>query len=283
VADHAVIGAGCRILSHATVNAGTRLGEACVVHPGAVIGGDPQDKKFDGGPTFLEVGPRTVFREYVTVSRATKAGAATRIGSDCLFMTGAHVGHDCLIGNHVTVANTVNFGGHVEVHDRAVIGGLAGIHQFVRIGTMAMVGGDSGLGQDAPPYMITAGSRPALVFGLNIIGLERNGVSVETRRHLKRAFRCLFRSELSLPQAVEYIKANLPMEHEVAELLKFIAGTTRGLSPGANGKAGEVISVSPAGSAREEAERVLADGAIRAEILKLLQESAAREGAATSA
>ncbi|MEO7992767.1 MAG: acyl-ACP--UDP-N-acetylglucosamine O-acyltransferase [bacterium] len=233
IADYAEVGPGCLIMDHATVLGGTKLGAECRVHQGAVIGGDPQDKKYHGQTTFLEVGPRTVFREYVTVSRATQESGFTRIGSDCLLMTGAHVGHDCFIGNHVTIANTVALGGHCEVHDKAIIGGISAIHQFVRIGTMAMVGGDSGLAQDAPPYMITTGAAPAVVYGLNSIGLQRNGIDAEGRRHLKRAFRMLYRAGNTIPEAVEQIKETLPLTPEVAELLKFIAGTRRGLSSGA--------------------------------------------------
>ncbi|HYE77172.1 MAG TPA: acyl-ACP--UDP-N-acetylglucosamine O-acyltransferase [bacterium] len=255
IADGAIIEAGCVIMSHATVLGGTHLGPGCRVHQGAVIGGDPQDKKYAGQTTFLEVGPRTVFREYVTVSRGTSEGAATRIGADCLFMTGAHVGHDCFIGNHVTIANTVNLGGHCEIHDRAVIGGLCAIHQFVRIGTMAMVGGDTGLSQDAPPYMLTAGL-PAAVYGLNTVGLMRNGLDPDARRRLKQAFRLLYRSGLPLSEAVERIKADLPMEAEIAELLKFIAGSRRGLTVG---------SLERRGRARGAASAIAADPADRNE------------------
>lgn len=232
IADNAEIGPGCVIMDHATVLSGVRLGAGCRVHQGAVIGGDPQDKKFGGITTFLEIGPRTVCREYVTISRATQEGQATRIGSDCLLMTGSHVGHDCFIGNHVTIANTVALGGHVEVHDRAVIGGMSAIHQFVRIGTMAMVGGDSGLNQDAPPYMITSGPVPAVVYSLNTIGLQRNGIGPEARRDLKQAFRLLYRNGLTQSEAVEQIKATLPLRPEIAELLKFIAGSRRGMASG---------------------------------------------------
>ncbi|MCG3153017.1 MAG: Acyl-[acyl-carrier-protein]--UDP-N-acetylglucosamine O-acyltransferase [bacterium] len=232
IADNAELGSGCVVMSHATVLGGTRLGAECVVHQGAVIGGDPQDRKFGGQQTFLEIGPRTIMREYVTISRATKDGQATRIGSDCMLMTSCHVGHDCYIGNHVTIANAVAIGGHVEIHDRATIGGLSAIHQFVHIGTMAMVGGDSGLNQDAPPFMITSGPVPAVVFGLNSIGLQRNGISASTRQHLKTAFRYLYRSQLTMREAVEQIKTTLPLEPEIAELLKFIATSRRGLSGG---------------------------------------------------
>ena len=238
IADYAEIGPGCQILDHATVLGGVRLGEDCRVHQGAVIGGDPQDKKYSGAATYLEVGPRTVFREYVTISRATVPGHSTRIGSDCLLMTGAHVGHDCFLGSHITIANTVSLGGHCEVHDRAIIGGMTAVHQFVRIGTLAMVGGDSGITQDAPPYMITSGPVPAVVYGLNSIGLQRNGIDAAARRHLKQAFRLLFRNGLTLSEALDQIKETLPLQPEVAELLKFIAGSRRGLSAGAHARRG---------------------------------------------
>ena len=280
IADHTIIGPGTVVMSHAMIHSGTRIGARNVIHPGAVMGGDPQDKKFEGGATHLETGARSVFREFVTVSRATKENEATRIGSDCLIMTGTHIGHDSFIGDHVTVANSVHFGGHVEVHDRAVVGGLCAIHQFVRIGTLAMVGGDSGLQQDAPPFMITSGAPPALVYGINAVGLKRNGVDEETRKHIKKAFKLLYRSDLTVSDAVEAIKADLPLKSEIAELLKFIADSKRGLSSGSSGnRKRQVSDESDANdtSPRREAERVLANPAIRGEILRLLQEQMGSE------
>jgi len=232
VGDDVRLGAGCVIMNHATVLPGVRLGERCQVHPGAVIGGDPQNRAYAGERTFLEVGARTIFREYVTVSRATKEGGATRIGSDCLLMMGAHVGHDSVVGDRVTIANGVNVAGHCELHDDATIGGVTALHQFVRVGTMAMVGGQSGLTRDAPPFMLTAGAPPAMVYGLNRVGLARNGSTGETRRRLKHAFRLLYRSGLNLTQALERIRAELPVEGEIAVLVAFIAGSRRGLSNG---------------------------------------------------
>lgn len=236
IADNADIGAGCVIMGHATVLGNTKLAEACFVHQGAVIGGDPQDRKFAGQSTFLEIGPRSVMREYVTISRATKEGQATRIGADCMLMTSCHVGHDCVIGDHVTIANAVAIGGHVQIGDRATIGGLSAIHQFVHIGRLAMVGGGSGLNQDAPPFMIASGPVPAAVYGLNSIGLQRNGVNEEARRHLKAAFRLLYRSEQTQREAIEQIKTTLPLIPEIEELLTFIADSRRGLSSGASQK-----------------------------------------------
>jgi UDP-N-acetylglucosamine acyltransferase len=204
-----------------------------VVHQGAVLGGNPQNRAYRGERTFLHVAPRTVFREFTTVSRGTTAGSATRIGSDGMLMMGAHVGHDCCLGDRVTIANAVHVAGHCEIHDGATVGGISVLHQFVRVGRLAMIGGDSGLRQDAPPFMLTNGPAPALVYGLNRVGLARASISTDARRQLKHAFRILYRSGLNTSQAVEQIRAELACLAETIELLEFIATSRRGLCSGA--------------------------------------------------
>lgn len=241
VADDVVLGDGVVVMSHATVLDGVRLDAGCVVHQGAVLGGDPQNRAYKGERTFLHVGPRTVFREFTTASRGTKAGSATRIGSDGMLMTGAHIGHDCILGDRVTIANAVHVAGHCEIQDGATIGGISVLHQFVRIGRLAMVGGDSGLRQDAPPFMLTSGPTPALVYGLNRLGLVRASLGLDGCRELKQAFRILYRSGLNTGQAVERIRAELECLPETIALLVFIRHSRRGLCSGAWGRRARAV------------------------------------------
>jgi len=229
LANDVVLGDGVVVMSHATILDGVRLDTGCVVHQGAVLGGDPQNRAYKGDRSFLHVGPRTSFREFATVSRGTKAGSATRIGSDGMLMMGAHIGHDCTLGDHVTIANAVQVAGHCEIQDGATIGGISVLHQFVRVGRLAMIGGDSGLRQDAPPFMLTSGPTPALVYGLNRLGLARASLSLATRRELKQAFSILYRSGLNTSQAVERIRAELKCLPETVELLEFIRHSRRGV------------------------------------------------------
>ena len=233
VGDDVELGDGVVVMSHATILDGVRLDAGCVVHQGAVLGGDPQNRAYKGDRTFLIVGPRTVFREFTTISRGTKPGSATRIGSDGMLMMGTHIGHDCLLGDRVTIANAVHVAGHCEIQDAATIGGVSVLHQFVRVGRLAMIGGDSGLRQDAPPFMLTSGPVPAVVRALNRVGLARAGLTVEARRTLKHAFRLLFRSGLNRSQAIERIRAELDSLPELVELLEFVRQSKRGICSGA--------------------------------------------------
>ncbi|MBE3098119.1 MAG: acyl-ACP--UDP-N-acetylglucosamine O-acyltransferase [Planctomycetes bacterium] len=245
VADDVVLGDGVVVMSHASILDGVRLDTGCVVHQGAVLGGDPQNRAYRGDRTFLHVAPRTVFREFTTVSRGTKAGAATRIGSDCMLMMGAHVGHDCCLGDRVTIANAGQVAGHCEIHDGATIGGISVLHQFVRVGRLAMIGFDSVVRQDAPPFMLTSGPTPALVYGLNRVGLARASLSIDARRELKQAFQFLYRSGLNTSQAVERIRAELACLPETIELLEFIGNSRRGLCSGARRLRPRAVPVPP--------------------------------------
>jgi UDP-N-acetylglucosamine acyltransferase len=184
------IGAGCVIHAHALISRHCELGEGVVVHPFAVIGGDPQDLAFTvSTPSSVRIGARTVIREHVTISRATRPNAATEIGSDCFLMAASHVAHDCVIGDRVVVANAALLAGHVHVGDRAFLGGGAVIHQFCRIGEGAMVGGGSRISLDIAPFYLVA-ERNAVI-GLNVVGLRRRGLKREVVDELKRAFQAL--------------------------------------------------------------------------------------------
>lgn len=235
VGPWAMIGPGVRVGDGTTVGPrvlierDTEIGEDCRLANGAVLGTDPQDLKYQGERSFLEVGDRTVVREFATLNRGTAASGRTLVGSDCLIMAYAHVAHDCEIGNHVVIANSVNMGGHVVIEDWVVVGGVTPIHQFVRIGAHAFVGGGSRVPQDVPPYCRVAGNPPKL-YGLNTMGLERRGLSPEVRGALKRAYRILFQSNLNLSQALEQADAEAPAIPEVRHLLGFIRESKRGIT-----------------------------------------------------
>jgi UDP-N-acetylglucosamine acyltransferase len=184
------IGARCVIHAHAIVKRHCELGEDVVVHPFAVLGGDPQDLRFDPAVSSgVRVGARTVVREHVTINRATKEGTSTQVGSDCFLMTACHVAHDCRIGERVVIANAVLLGGHVQVGDRAFLGGAAVIHQHCRIGDDVMVGGGARVSMDVAPFCMTAERN--LIVGLNVVGLRRRGLQREVIRELKLVFRML--------------------------------------------------------------------------------------------
>lgn len=197
VGSHAVIGAEarvaarCRIGPHVVLEGRTTLGEAVVVHAGAVLGGPPQDRKYRGEATSLEIGDGTVIREHATVHAASVAGGVTRIGPRCLLMAYTHVAHDCDIGAEVVMANGVQIAGHCVIEAGAVLGGVTTVHQHVRIGRLAMTGASTRVARDIPPFCLADGN-PARLRGLNRVGLERAGFDTDRRRRLERAFRKIF-------------------------------------------------------------------------------------------
>ena len=229
IGQNVVIGDGTRIGPHVVIERDTRLGRECRVSAGAVLGGDPQDLKFGGEIAPLEIGDRTTIRECVTLNRGTAAHGKTEIGSDCLIMAYVHVAHDCIIGNHVILSNAVQMGGHVQIEDWAIVGGLTAIHQFARIGTHAMVGGDSAVRKDVPPY-VKASGHPLRIVGLNAVGLRRRGFSSEAQRALRDSHRLLFQSKLNVSQALERIRADVAPLPEVAHLIRFVEASQRGIA-----------------------------------------------------
>ncbi|MFN7645509.1 MAG: acyl-ACP--UDP-N-acetylglucosamine O-acyltransferase [Burkholderiales bacterium] len=203
------IGAGTRIHSHATIEGPTTLGRRNVVHPHATIGGPPQDKKYRGEPTTLEIGDGNTFRECVTVNRGTiQDTGVTRIGDDNWVMAYVHIAHDCRVGSHTILANTTNLGGHVELGDYVILGGCTQVHQFCKVGPHAMTGTGTILLHDVPPYVLATGN-PSAPHGLNTEGLKRRGFEPDTVAMLRRAYRTLYRSELTLAQARERLEAEL--------------------------------------------------------------------------
>ena len=228
IEDNVQIGAGCRIGPHALVAWGARLGQEVQIHKGAVVGTVPQDLKFGGEETTLEVGDRTVIREYATLNRGTEDRWKTVVGNDCLLMAYSHIAHDCRIGSHVILANAVNLAGHITIEDWAIIGGVVPVHQFVHIGTHAMIGGGFRVPMDVVPYAL-CGGYPLQVMGLNQIGLKRRGFAEDKIKILGKAFRILFRSKYNTSQAVQHIKAELELTEEVKLLLSFIENSERGI------------------------------------------------------
>jgi UDP-N-acetylglucosamine acyltransferase len=224
------VGPGCIIEHHANLHQRTRVGEGSHIWPMASVGTDPQDLKYRGEPTWLEIGRNVTIREFATVNRGTgEGGGVTRVGDECLLMSYSHVAHDCQLGRRVIMANSATLGGHVEVGDFVGLGGLAAVHQFTRIGTYCFVGGLSGVAQDLVPYCLCEGNR-AKPHGLNTIGLKRAGFSPETVEGLKKVYRIIFRSHTPLKKALAEARQEAPDLPEVRHLLEFIEGSQRGVA-----------------------------------------------------
>ncbi|HWR59107.1 MAG TPA: acyl-ACP--UDP-N-acetylglucosamine O-acyltransferase [Thermodesulfovibrionales bacterium] len=223
------ISRGTRLMSNVIVEGRTEIGEDCSIYPFTSIGLPPQDSKYKGEDTGLRIGNRNIIREYTTIHRASVGGEGTTIvGDDNFLLAYVHVAHDCNIGDHVIMTNAATLGGHVVVEDFAYIGGLVAVHQFTRIGAYSMVGGFSGIGQDIPPYMMASGAR-AKLFGLNTVGLKRNGFTDETISELKKAYKILFREKRTLKDAIKKVQTELPYTDEIKRLIEFIEKNKRGI------------------------------------------------------
>lgn len=231
IGENVVIGDGTKIYAHVFIDGWTSIGKDCEIFPGASIGTEPQDLKFSGEKSYVFIGDRTKIRECATVGRATGEGEETRIGNDCLMMAYTHVAHNCVVGNNVIMSNAATLAGHVIVEDRAVIGGLAGVHQFVKIGRNAMIGGASKVVQDVVPFTIVDG-HPAKVSGLNSVGISRAGIAIDARRNIKQAYKLLYRSGLSLAEAIKMIEQEVDSCFEIDHLLRFLRNAERGICRG---------------------------------------------------
>lgn len=229
VGEQVVLGDGCVVGPNVLIEGDTIIGKDNTFFHGASVGTAPQDLKYSGDVTRLEIGNGNTFREFVTVNTATEPGGATVIGDGCLLMAYAHVAHNCSIGNEVILANAVNLAGHVEVHDYATLGGLTPVHQFVHIGTYAFVGGGSRVEQDVPPFLKVAGSPPR-VYGINSIGLERRGFSAERRAALKQLYKLLYRSNLNVTQVVEHLGNGYAGDPDADTLATFLRRSKRGIT-----------------------------------------------------
>ena len=228
IAADVEIGDGTIIGPNATIMDGARIGNYCSIYPGAVISAIPQDLKFDGEHTTIEIGDRTTIRECATINRGTNAYGKTTIGEDCLIMAYAHIAHDCIIGNKVILVNSVALAGHVEVGDWSIISGLSAVHQFVKIGKHVMVGGGAMVRKDIPPY-ITAAGDPLSYSGVNSIGLRRREFNNEQIKEIQDIYRIIYQSGKNTSQAVDLIKVEFSSSQLATEIIDFIESSERGL------------------------------------------------------
>lgn len=222
------IGPYCEIGSSVLITGHTTLGRNNRVYHGASIGNDPQDLKYRGEPSYVEIGDGNIIREYVTIHLATGEEEKTRIGNNNFLMAYVHIAHNCHIHNGTIIANAVNLAGHVDVLDHATIGGMTPVHQFVRIGNYAFIGGGSRLPQDVPPFVKVAGN-PIEVAGINAIGLKRHYFDDEEILNLKKAYRLLFRNGLNVSQALERIASECRLSQNIEDLMAFIRRSERGI------------------------------------------------------
>ncbi|GMV78399.1 MAG: acyl-[acyl-carrier-protein]--UDP-N-acetylglucosamine O-acyltransferase [Chitinophagaceae bacterium] len=222
------IGEGTWIGSNVTIMEGTRIGNNCRIFPGAVIGAIPQDLKYAGEKTFVEIGNNTTLREFVTVNRGTKDRGKTKIGDNCLIMAYSHIAHDCFLGNNCVLSNSVQMAGHVTLGDFAIIGGVSAVHQFVHIGQHAFIAGGSLVSKDVPPYM-KAVRNPLSYGGVNSIGLKRRGFKLEQINHILDIYRIIYNNGLNTSQAIDYIEQEIKASDERDEIIMFIRESGRGI------------------------------------------------------
>jgi UDP-N-acetylglucosamine acyltransferase len=225
------IGEGTWIGSNVTIYPGARIGKNCKIFPGAVISAIPQDLKFQGEASTVEIGDNTTIRECVTISRGTIDKRTTKVGSYCLLMAYVHIAHDCIVGNNVIIANAVQVAGHVTIDDWAIVGGSSAIHQFVKIGMHSMISGGSLVRKDVPPFT-KAAREPLSYAGVNSLGLRRRGFSSESISHIQEVYRYLFLNSLNNSRALEEIEINLPATKERDEIINFIRSSERGVMKG---------------------------------------------------
>jgi UDP-N-acetylglucosamine acyltransferase len=229
IGEKVTLGDGTQVAGHAQLAGWTVVGRNARIFPYCVLGSVPQDLKFSGCPSWVEIGDDNTFREFVTVNRATGEGARTTVGSRNLIMAYVHIAHDCHVGDETILANAATLAGHVTIESGAAVGGLTPIHQFVRIGRQAFVGGGSRVSKDVPPYVRAAGN-PLRVVGLNSIGLERRGVPEDVRMELKRAYRLLYRSSLNVTQALVRMESELRPLPEIRTFIDFVRHSERGIT-----------------------------------------------------
>lgn len=231
IAEDVVIGDDTWIGPHVTIMDGARIGKGCKIFPGAVVGAVPQDLKFNGEYSLVELGDRVIVREYVTLNRGTKAAHVTKIGSGSLLMAYVHVAHDCFIGKNCVLANGVTLAGHIELEEYVILGGLTAVHQFVKIGAHAFIGGGSMVRKDVPPF-VKAAREPLSYAGINSIGLRRRGFNARQIRQIQDIYRILFVKGKNTTQALELIETNVDATPERDYILEFIRRADRGIMRG---------------------------------------------------
>jgi UDP-N-acetylglucosamine acyltransferase len=223
-----VIADGCKIGPHALLASGTRLAQDVQIYNGAVIGTQPQDLKFKGETTIVEIGPRTIVREFATIHRGTSATGKTTVGADCFLMAYCHIAHDCVLGDKVILANSVNLAGHVHIEEWVTIGGVVPVHQFVHIGKHSFIAGGTRVPKDVPPYILAA-NEPLKYAGLNAVGLRRRGFSAVQLEAIRRAYLLIYNSDLNVSQALQRLKAENAITPEVQDIIDFIEHSERGI------------------------------------------------------
>jgi len=231
IANDVVIGDGTHVMSNAVILEGSRIGKNCKIFPGAVIAGIPQDLKFDGEYTTVEIGDNTTIRECVTVNRGTKAKHKTVVGNNCLLMAYAHVAHDVCIGHNCVIVSHSGIAGEVEIGDWTILGGGTLIHQFVRIGAHVMIAGASIVRKDIPPYVLAA-REPLAYTGVNSIGLRRRGFANEKIWELQDIYRTLYQKDMNHGEALKYIEENYPQSEERDSVINFVRNSKRGIMKG---------------------------------------------------
>lgn len=228
IEDKVIIGDGSHIMSGATVLQNSRIGKGCTIFPQAIVGGIPQDLKYRGEDTIVDIGDGTTIRECVTVNRGTTEKWETRIGKNCLIMAYCHIAHDCIIGDNVILANDVQLAGHVEIGDFANIGGMSVAIQFSKIGAHSYLSGKSEIVKDVPPY-IKGGRTPLSYAGVNFIGLQRRGFNNEIINNIQEIYRAIYLRGFNISQSIEYIENNFGESDEKSEILTFIRNSKRGI------------------------------------------------------
>jgi UDP-N-acetylglucosamine acyltransferase len=226
--EEVTVGDGTHIMSHAVIMNGSNIGKSCAIYPGAVIGAIPQDLKFVGEKTTVEIGDNTTIRECVTINRGTKEKWKTVVGSNCLLMAYVHIAHDCIIGDHVILANTVQLAGHVEVGNYAILGGLSAAQQFIRIGAHTYIAGNSVIRKDIPPYVKSA-REPMGFMGINIVGLTRSNFSKERIKDISDIYHTLFVEKNTTSAALEKIEKTFPASAERDSILQFVRSSKSGI------------------------------------------------------
>lgn len=226
-----IIGDGCRIGPNVVLLDGTRIGNNCQIHSGAIIGGIPQDLKFEGEYSTVEIGDSTIIREFVTVNRGTRAKGKTIIGNNCLIMSYAHIAHDCILHDFCIMGSYAGMAGEVEMDDFAILSAGSLVHQFVRIGSHVMIQGGSKVTKDVPPYSL-AGRDPLTYTGINSVGLRRRNFKNETIYEIQEIYRIIYQRNLNISDAVDFVEINLPASNERDEIIIFIRNSKRGIIRG---------------------------------------------------
>ena len=233
IAGKVEIGEGCWIGPHVVIMDNVKIGKNCKIYPGSIIGGEPQDYKFSGEDTFVEIGDNTIIREYATINRGTVTSGrgTTRIGSNCMIMSYSHVAHDCNIADNVILTSYVGVAGVADIDEYTIVGGLSAIHQFVKIGAHTMISGGTVTSKDIPPYII-AGKRPVAFGGVNIIGLRRRGFSNDKIYEIRDIYKVIYHSGLNVSAACNKVEADFPDSPEKRYILDFIRSSKRGIIKG---------------------------------------------------